>query len=471
MIAPAIHAQRRARLRQHIQGPIVLLGNAPRPRNLPGYGLPFRQDSTFLYFTGCTHPNAALLMTDDGETLFLPPPAPDDALWHGHSSSIEEMANQLGFASVRPIGTLEDACAPHAQRLHTLAVADHNATRRAGKLTGDHSLLFGTNNGSEALIDAVITQRRILDGAELAEMRAAAAVTDQAHRAAMAVTRVGGHEREVSAVFDAVLATHGCPNAYTSIVTVHGEILHNEHTTNTLQAGQLLLLDGGAESPGGYATDVTRTWPVSGHFSARQRAAYDAVLAAQQKAISMVRPGVRYRDIHMAAAHVLATFLHDEKLLRVSPDNAMESGAHALFFPHGVGHLIGLDVHDLEAFGDRAHYAPGRVRSKQFGTAYLRLDLDLEPGMVVTIEPGLYIVPAILNDPALTTHFADQVDFARAEQWMGFGGIRIEDDVLTTAADPDVLTDIIPKQATEIEALVQTVFDWSQVTCGSNAAD
>jgi Xaa-Pro aminopeptidase len=233
-------------------------------------------------------------------------------------------------------------------------------------------------------------------------------------------------------------------------VTVRGEVLHNFNHVNTAQAGQLLLLDGGAEAQSGYATDVTRTWPVSGRFEARQLAAYEAVLASQLSGIEKVRSGTRYRDVHMQSALVLAQFLADEGLVKCSPEVAVEAGAHALFFPHGVGHLIGLDVHDMENFGDRASYPPGRARSSQFGTGYLRLDLDLEPGMVVTVEPGFYVVPAILEDPSLRAQFSDLVDFDKAEDWNGFGGIRIEDDVAVTADAPEVITGSIPKTVDDL---------------------
>ena len=211
----------------------------------------------------------------------------------------------------------------------------------------------------------------------------------------MAQTFINGHERDVAAAFHHPIQKAGLGTAYHSIVTVDGEILHNHAYKNTLQNGDLLLLDGGAESPYGYATDVTRTWPVSGQFSPEQYRAYQAVLQSQEQAIDMVRPGTRYRDIHMAVSLTLAEFLVDEQLLIGSPEDLVERGAHALFFPHGVGHLLGLDVHDMENFGDRAAYAEGRIRSTQFGTGYLRMDMDLEPNMVVTIEPGFYICPGL----------------------------------------------------------------------------
>ena len=446
------HGKRRSALTQAVAAPILLMGNGHRPRNLPMSTVPFRQDSTFLYFTGCNEPGAAVLITETESTLYLPTPADDDALWHGTSATIEETGAKLGFAAVRPADRLEhDARA--LDGLVTIAVPDLAQTLRASRMVGQ-PLSYGQNNGDPFLIDAIIRMRRILSDAEIDAMKAAAAVTRDAHIAAMTATEPGTSEQRIAAAFHDVVMQSGLTLAYPSIVTVRGEVLHNFRYTNTLTAGDLLLLDGGAESPLGYATDVTRTWPVSGAFTPRQQAAYEAVLASQLAGIGMVRTGTRYRDIHTQCSLVLAQFLADEGLIRCSPEDAVATGAHALFFPHGVGHLIGLDVHDLENFGDIAAYGPGRTRSKQFGTGYLRLDLDLEAGMVVTIEPGFYIVPAILHDPTLRERFSNAVDFAAAEQWVGFGGIRIEDDVAATDHGPDVITQGIPKTVAELESTI-----------------
>jgi Xaa-Pro aminopeptidase len=206
----------------------------------------------------------------------------------------------------------------------------------------------------------------------------------------------------------------------------------------------------------GYSSDVTRTWPVTGRFDGRQAAMYGLCLAAQKWGIEQVRPGTRYRDIHFGCMKIIATGLREEGLLRCSAEEAVETGAVGLFFPHGVGHLLGLDVHDLENFGDRPAYAPGRTRPTQFGARYLRMDLDLEPGIVLTIEPGIYFVPAILHDPGLRTEHCDRVNFEKAESFLGFGGIRIEDDVLVTEGAPEVLTAAIPKEIAELEAVVGT---------------
>ena len=452
MLDPAVHAERRSRLIEKVNRPILLMGNGERARNLPMATVPFRQDSSFLYFTGCTIPGAALLLENGRETLYLPVPAEDDALWHGAVHSIEEMAEEFGFSCARNVLHLEDDT-KKISSIETIAIPDLAQTQRAQRIYGK-PLTYGQNNGSGALIDGIIEMRRILDPKEVAEMRRTMVVTEAAHRAAMAITRPGVHEREVAAAFHHVVERAGLNTAYSSIVTVQGEVLHNFRYINVAQRGQLMLLDGGAESDSGYATDITRTWPVSGTFDARQKAAYNAVLSSQIAAIDKVRPGVRYREVHMTASRVLAEYLVDEGLLTCSVEDALETGAQAIFFPHGVGHLLGLDVHDMENFGDRVAYPSHRNRSDQFGTGYLRLDLDLEPGMCVTVEPGFYVVPAILHNASLREKFNTQVDFARAEEWVGFGGIRIEDDVLVTSDAPDVLSQNIPKTIDAVEKIV-----------------
>ncbi len=449
---PDVFARRRAAVLERVKQPIVLVGVGTRCRNLPMNKVPFRQDSSMLWLTGCSRPDAAALITEQGCQLFLPLPADDDALWHGAEPGPEELRAMYGVQAVRPRIELSRAvaeCGPVA----TLASPDRSATAEAARLSG-LELCYGHVDGTPALIDALIALRRCKGPEEIAEHRAAAAANALAFDLVLAATRPGTHERELEALFRAALAARGCTVGYEPILTVRGEVLHNFHYVNILQDGQLLLLDGGAERRSGYSVDVTRTWPVNGRFSTRQRSAYEAVLAAQAESIALCRAGVRYREVHDASSRVIARFLADEGLVTCQPDAAVESGAHALFFPHGVGHLLGLDVHDLEQFGDRAAYATGRARSTQFGTAYLRMDLDLAPGMLVTVEPGFYVVPAILDDPTLRTRFAGQVDFARAAEWIGFGGIRIEDDVLVTEGDPDTLTAAIPRQVPDLEARI-----------------
>ncbi len=450
MISTNTHRQRREALYARLGRPILLMGNGLRIRNLPLNTLPHRQDSTFLYFTGCDLPGSAALIDDTGCTLFVVPAADDDALWHGHVDTLEDLRERYRVERVLDVQQLEDRV-PSASA--TLAVGDTEATSRAARHTGTE-LRYAGQDGDPELVDAVIEMRRRKTPEELDEHRRAAAITAQAFRAAMSSTRPGGHEAHVAALFDGVIAARGCTTGYHSIVTVRGEVLHMPHYENPLRAGQLLLLDGGAELPSGYGVDITRTWPVDGRFSGRQRAAYEAVLESQRQAIALCRVGTRYREVHLHAARVLAEWLLDEGLLLGSLDAVMEQHAASVFFPHGVGHLLGMDVHDLEQFGDRAAYAAGRTRSPHFGTAYLRLDLDLEPGHLVTIEPGFYVVPAILQDAALREKLDGLVDWEAAAEWLPFGGIRIEDDVLVTEGEPEILTHATPSGIGELEALI-----------------
>jgi Xaa-Pro aminopeptidase len=232
--------------------------------------------------------------------------------------------------------------------------------------------------------------------------------------------------------------------------------LHNEQYHHPVQPGDLLLADVGAETPFGWAADVTRTWPVSGKFSPTQRDVYDIVLAAHDACINAVKPGVEYQDIHLLAAKIIAQGLVDLGILKGNPESLVEQDAHALFFPHGVGHILGLDVHDMEDLGDLAGYAPGRSRSERFGLGFLRLNRPLQAGMLVTIEPGFYQVPGILNQPEYREKYNDLVNWQRLEQFADVRGIRIEDDVLVTETGADVLTAKLPTDATAIEQLVSS---------------
>ena len=449
LLSKAAHKARRETLTQRVQRAVLLMGNGELPRNLPMSPLPFRQDSNLLYFTGCGVPNAAALLTDGRCELFLPLPAEDDALWHGVLPGAAALADHFGVDAVRPAHELKAACAKHSE-LATLAVADPNRNALAAQLANT-TLQFGLAHGDPDLVESCIDLRRIKSDEEIQAHRQAAVITTKAHCASMGATRVGGHEREIAALFDAVLAANGCVPGYGSIVTVRGEILHNPDYINPLRDGDLLLLDGGAELDSGYGCDVTRTWPVNGRFNAQQKSAYEAVLESQKSAIAMCVPNTRYRDIHIEAARVLSRWLVDEGFFSCSADEVLETGAHALFFPHGVGHFLGLDVHDLEQFGDLPAYPANRQRDTQFGLSYLRLDMDLEPGHLVTIEPGFYVVDAILDDPKMRELHRSRLVVDAIEKWRGFGGIRIEDDILVTPTTPENLTGHIPREVQAVE--------------------
>ena len=304
------------------------------------------------------------------------------------------------------------------------------------------------------LAKTIISLRLTHDEAALTQLRKAAAVTVEAHKAGMAATPKTKLEAEVRAAMEGVIIAHNMTTSYTSIVTVHGEVLHNEQYHHPLQPGDLLLADVGAETEMGWAGDVTRTWPVSGKFSSTQRDIYNVVLSAHDACIARIHPGVEYGEIHLLAATVIAEGLVELGILQGNPQDLVEMDAHALFFPHGIGHLLGLDVHDMEDLGDLAGYEEGRSRSDRFGLGYLRLNRPLRPGMLVTIEPGFYQVPAILNDTNIRSKYQNVVNWQRLSEFADVRGIRIEDDVLVTAVGSEVLTGALPNDADTIENLV-----------------
>lgn len=444
---------RRARLSRALDGaPALVAAGAPSPRNYAANGWPFRATSHFLYLVGLHLPDALLFLEGDAATLFVTPPAADDELWHGPTPSLSDLAAALGCA-VRSVDELPRVLEGRA--VATLPAIDAPTRVRQSALLG-REIRYGSLDTpeDEALASAMISLRLVHDDAAVRGLREAAEGTEAAHLAGMRATRPGLREHAVRAAMQGALLARGMGISYEPIVTVHGEVLHNHAYAHELREGDLLLADVGAETEGGWAGDVTRTWPVSGRFSETQRTMYELVLTANRAAIEKVAPGVRYRDVHLAAARVIARGLVDVGVLRGDPEELVADGVHALFFPHGVGHLIGLDVHDMEDLGDRAGYAPGRARSAQFGLSYLRLDRDLEPGMAVTIEPGFYVVPAILRDPQLAAIAKDRVDHAMLERFSDVRGIRVEDDVLVTASGHEVLTAAIPKSVREVEAAV-----------------
>lgn len=459
-----VFAARQAKLGAELgDTPALVFAGGDRSRNYPANVYPYRADSHFLYLAGAAIHDAALWVHGDRAELFMTPPAADDALWHGATPSFDEIRAATGVAAVRARDELEDVVAKTgAAAISTLPSADPLTRHRQCTLLGR------TWTGGAApsvtsldavdlhLADAMIALRVCHDDAALAMIRCAVEATTAAHLAGMAGTEAGLFEHDVRAVMEGQLLARGVTPAYNSIITVHGEVLHNTTYERQLGATDMVLADLGAEYEG-WASDVTRTWPVSGTFSPTQRALYEIVLQSQLDAIAKVQPGTRYRDAHLAACVTLARGLVDEGILNGDPEGLVERGAHALLFPHGVGHLLGLDVHDMEDLGDRAGYAPGRTRSEQFGLGYLRLDRDLAPGMVVTIEPGLYAVPAILADETLCGPFVADGTLNRdaLARFTDVRGIRIEDDVLCTPTGPEVLTAAIPKTVADVEAAVQ----------------
>jgi Xaa-Pro aminopeptidase len=440
---------RRARLAARLGNrPALIAAGVPRPRNYAANLYPFRASSHFLYLFGLPLRGGVAVYDEGVFTLHLPEPHPDQALWEGAPPTFEEIAEATG-CRVRALDRL--SASVRGRAVATLPAPDAETCHEQSRLLGREVRRGVVDVLDAPLADAMIELRLQHDAAAQEELRLAADATAAAHAAGMAATRAGQTASVVRASMEAALVARGMGCAYPSIVTTHGEILHSERYDDQLADGDLLLADVGAETPGGWAGDVTRTWPVSGRYSSTQREVYEVVRVAQKQAIAAVTPGGRYRNVHLLASQAMAAGLVDLGILRGNPIELAADGVVALLFPHGVGHLLGLDVHDMEDLGDRAGYAPGRERSKQFGLAALRLDRDLAPGMAVTIEPGFYISPSILADATLARVAGDRLDRKRLAAFADVRGIRIEDDVLVTDTGREVLTSAIPKAPEEIE--------------------
>lgn len=440
---------RRQRLGDRVDFPVILWAGGASPRNFAANKFPFRASSHFLYFAGLPIANAAIFLNAGKLTLFVDDPHPSSALWHGETPSRQELASQIGADAAYPLSELSQFTTGAA----TIAVQDAATWTQQTQLLDRYVLPQMPPQGIDLeLAQAIVEVRLIHDEGALTELRHAADVSIKAHKAGMETVSNATSEAQVKAAIESVIAAHNLTTSYNSIVTVRGEILHNESYQNPLQPGDLLLADVGAETNLGWAADITRTYPVTGRFSPTQRDVYDVVLAAHDACIAAVKPGVEYEDIHLLACRVLAEGLASLGILRGNPDELVEKDVHALFFPHGIGHLLGLDVHDMEDLGDLAGYEAGRTRSSRFGLGYLRLNRVLQPGMLVTIEPGFYQVPAILN--SAREHYQYLVDWERLAQFSDVRGIRIEDDVLVTDGGNEVLTQGLASKAEEIENLI-----------------
>lgn len=445
--------QRRHKLGDRLHTPVLLWSGSAPSRNFPANRHPFRASSHFLYFAGVPLQDTVISLQEGQLILFMDDATPADALWHGPSPKRSDIADHLGAVAHYPLAELQTERQQVAQSVATIpmqnVVTRQHQMQVLGRPLGEANALEGQDL---ALAEALVELRLVQDDWTIAAIQQAVDITVKAHLAGMAQTHHAKTEAEVRAAMERVIMAAQMEPAYQSIVTTHGEVLHSQTYPHTLNAGDLLLVDVGAEHPLGWASDVTRTWPVSGQWSATQRAIYDVVLAAHDACIAAIRPGVEYRDIHLIGATAIAAGLVDLGILSGNIATLVERGAHGLFFPHGIGHLLGLDVHDMEDLGDLAGYAPGRLRSNEYGMQYLRLNRPLAPGMVVTIEPGFYQVPGILEDQECRVAFSDCVNWERLTDFTDVRGIRIEDDVLVTATGCRVLTSALPTQA---DAIIQ----------------
>jgi Xaa-Pro aminopeptidase len=365
-----------------------------------------------------------------------------------------DMARASGIDTVEDIGRLGvylTRAGGQGQRIHYLPPYQASSLFRLAELLVIDPMDV-VPGASEDLMDSATQQRSIKTDLEIEEIENALCITRRMHCAAMAAAQPGAYEHEIAGTIQGIALSEDLQQAYNPIVTVRGEVLHNHSHENILQEGQLLLNDSGVESTLGYASDITRTVPVGGRFRASQAEVYEIVLKAQLSAIEQIRPGVAYREVHLHASRVIAEGLAAMGLMRGNPEDAVSAGAHALFFPHGLGHMLGLDVHDMEDLGDIVGYPKGEKRSPQFGLNFLRLSRPLETGFVLTVEPGIYFIPALIDRWQGERQHTEFIRYESLEAFRNFGGIRIEDDVLVTEKGARVLGPPIPKTIPEVES-------------------
>ncbi len=454
------YKNRRKILKEKFQSGLLLFpGNGESPMNYPANVYPFRQDSSFLYYWGLDLPGlmAAIDVDTDREIIFGDDLSVDDIVWTGPQPTVAENAAKVGVWQTAPLKELRpllEKAIGRGQTIHFLPQYRAENKIFLGEWLGIRPDFLNTY-ASTQLVKAVIEQRSVKEEQEVAEIEKALVITRAMHLHALRSTRPGRYEREIAGAVEGIALAEGGRVSFPVIFSIHGETLHNEYHGNQMKTGDIVVHDAGAEAPSHYAGDITRSFPVSGTFSFQQKAVYQIVLQTQLAAIEAIRPGFPYRDVHLLAARVMATGLKELGLLKGDVNEAVAEGAHALFFPHGLGHMMGLDVHDMEGLGeDLVGYDDEIRRSDQFGLAYLRLGKRLRPGFVLTVEPGIYFIPALIDQWQAAGKCADFINYTEVEKFRHFGGIRIEDDVLVTGEGHRVLGEPIPKTVEEIEAVM-----------------
>lgn len=458
MFTKETYISRRKQLRQGMEeGLVLIMGNVDVPMNYNSNTYRFRQDSNFLYFFGLDQQGLAGIMDIDSgeEMLFGDDASLDDVIWMGPQPSMRLRAERVGVQRTAPFAKLIEtigAARQKGRKIHFLPPYRAENQLMLEGLVGVRANELQAAASVE-LIKAVVALRSVKEPQEIKEIEKAMEVAYLMHTTAMKMARPGVFEHEIAGVVEGIAISGNGMLSFPLILSVHGETLHNHSHDNKLEGGQLLLMDGGAETAMHYATDHTRTMPVSGRFSPRQKDIYEIVLNAQVQSINAISPGVTFKSIHMLAAEHLAGGLKELGLMKGDVKLAVEQGAHALFMPHGLGHMMGLDVHDMEDLGeDFVGYDDEVKRSDIFGTAFLRLGRRLQEGFVLTVEPGIYFIPGLFEKWQQEKKFADFINYDKVKEYIGFGGIRIEDDILVTKDGFKVLGKPIPKTVADVEA-------------------
>jgi Xaa-Pro aminopeptidase len=458
MFSAQTYVDRRKRLTSAFSsGLLLFLGNNESPMNYADNTFHFRQDSTFLYFFGVDQPGYVALidLDEDRTTVFADELTLDDIVWTGPRPSVAELA-AAGGVGVTAAASALDALVAKAR-------AQGREIRFLPPYRGDNQTrlfqLLGVPpdeqkaRASVDFIRAVVELRAVKSNEELSEIEKAVDVTIEMHAAAIRFARAGMQEREIAARVTEIALASGGQLSFPVIATVHGETLHNHDYGNTLAPGQLFLLDAGAESGLHYAGDLTSTFPLDARFTPRQRDIYQLVLDAESAALRALRPGVPFREVHRVACRALAEGLKVLGLMKGNLDDAVNEGAHAMFMQTGLGHMLGLDVHDMEDLGEVWVGYEGQPKSTQFGLKSLRLARPIKPGFVFTVEPGVYFIPALIDRWRAEGRFKDFIEYDRLESYRGFGGIRFEENVFMAANGHRVLGKPRPRSVDEVETL------------------
>ncbi len=460
MFAPEIYTARREKLRGMVpHGLILLPGNKEVSFNYPANTYSFRQDSTFSYFFGLDHPDfAGVIDLDEGaDRIFGNDVDIDDIIWMGKQPTVKDQAARVGVTFTAPMsdlpGVISQALAM-GRKVHYLPPYRGETKLQLCDLLGiPHQEL--KSGASVELIKAVVKLRMIKSADEVNEISKMVDVAWLMHTTAMKMAKPGVVEREIAGAIEGIALSHCGSVSFPVILTINGQTLHNHYHGNVLKEGRMLVIDAGCENELHYASDITRTVPVGGKFNPRQKEIYEVVLAANMAAIEAVKPGVPFREIHLLAAREIAKGLINLGIMKGDAAEAAAAGAHTLFFPHGLGHPLGLDVHDLEGMGENyVGYDEETVRSKEFGLAFLRFGRKLQPGFVMTIEPGIYFIPELIDLWKAENKLTAFINYDKVETYRDFGGIRIEDDILVTEGGARVLGKPIPKSVKEIEELI-----------------
>jgi len=458
MFEKEVYMKRRQTLIDQIEnGVIVVFGNRECSRNYKANLYPFRQDSSFLYLFGLDFPDLiGLIDVDSGEeVIYGDDPDLDDIIWMGPQSSLFERCERTGIKTTR--STERFSADVHniigkRRKIHYLPPYSEQRRQQIEYYFNIKSA-EANNNYSRELVTSLIYLRSAKSLHEIKEIEETISkVTYYMYLKAMEMAVPGNYEYAISGTLESIGLTNNRHMAFPVICTIHGEILHNTYQGNQLKQGDMLLVDAGSESPEHYATDITRTIPVGRKFSRMQRDIYSIVLKAEEESIKVIKPNLGYRNIHLDAAKIITSGLKDLGLMKGDINDAVAQGAHSLFFPHGLGHMLGLDVHDMEDLGeDNVGYDHDIKRSSQFGLSYLRLGRKLREGFVLTVEPGIYFIPELIKRWESEKKFHDFINYNKLQSYIDFGGIRIEDDVLVTKDGCRVLGRPIPKKISELE--------------------